>query len=160
MNSLKLHRLDRTTADGLLAAELAALCAVAVMGIVRGESWVAVISGVVAISFLAWRFWRGPLAGPVIVDVGDGFLGFNDPVFRGKVRFALADVAGIRIVGPRSDRRIRVHLRAGAVEEAYRGLGGKRLARIVAFLRSNLPASVPLLEEEAPGLIASLRREF
>lgn len=160
MENRKLYRLEAKTADRILGANLVLFCAFAVVSLVRGEPWAAVISCVVACVVLAWRFWKGPMVGLVTVEVGEGHLMFNDPAFMGKAQFALADVVEIRIVGPRTDRRIRVQSKEGKVKEAYRGLRGRRLAQIEAFLRENLPANITVIEDEPPDVLSMIRGDF
>lgn len=158
----KLYKFEPRTADRNLAVYLVMFCALTVIGLLRGNPWAAAISGVGIIVFLAWRFWKGPMVGHVIVQVDEDHLTFNDRTNTGwkKMRLALADVAEIRVVGPRSARRIRVQSCTGKAKEVYRGLRGKHLTRVVGFLRENLPGTIKMVEDEPPSVFGEIRGDF
>jgi len=160
MDIRKLHRLEPQAADRLLGVELIIIFSFLVVSVIRGEPLAAIVSILAVCLFIGWRFCRGPIMGPVIVGLDEKFIKFNDPTFTGKTQFTLDDVQEIRIVGPRTARRVRVHTRSGKPTEAYRGLRGKRLMRIVLFLRENLPKNVPLIEDEPPSWSAVIRGDF
>ncbi|MEW5824501.1 MAG: hypothetical protein AB1766_09185 [Pseudomonadota bacterium] len=132
---------------------------VAAASILHGVLWVAAVFSAVIFANLAWRLWKGPMVGSVIVQVGENELMFNDPMLSGGMRVPLSDLVEIRIVGPLSDRRIRVYSRT-AKKEVYRGLRGAYLERIVNFLRNHLPNNIPLIEDEPPTLLGSIRGDF
>lgn len=160
MGIRKLYRLEPQAADRLLGLDLIVFGGLFVMSVLHREMWAAIVSLLAICLFLGWRLWRGPMMGSVIVEIDEKHIKFSDPTYTGVTQFSVDDIQELKIVGPQSARQLRVHTKSGKLTEVYRGLRGKRLARMTAFLRKNLPTNMSLTEDDPASWSAVIRGDF
>ena len=160
MDVMKLFRIHPRTADRIFVAESIVCLGLFVVSLIRENHALVIMFGVTLFILLGRRLFKGPSVGHALLEIGQEIIKFNDLVIIGKVEFRLVDVREIRVVGPLSRRRIRVHTKTGSVKDVYWGLRGKRLELVVDFLRKNLPSSIILYEDEPPTWQAAIRGDF
>lgn len=160
--SSRLHRFAPRTADALFGVAQLTLIALLVERAIAGAWQTAVVLAIVVATVAIVRLRTGPLVGPALVEVTAGELILTSPFYipARTQKLRLESLQALRLAGPTGDRRFRFSLVDGSTRE-FRPCYGLHLEpRVVDFLKTALPETVSLVEEEPPGLLSRMRGDF
>jgi hypothetical protein len=157
-----LYSIEPKTAEVLFYFIEVALIAVVVERVIGGNWRAATIFAVIAVACAIFRFVKGPLAGPALVEVTESellcrsFFYFPTKVQKNK----LDTIKAFKIVGARGDRRFRISLLDGSEEEFRPYYGPLVEPKVINFLRNSLPKSMALVEEDPPSVLSRMRGDY
>lgn len=156
-----LYKTERKAADLLLGFLELILTVSFVRRVIVGDQDGAVIFAVIAVAVAVLRFVRGPFVGPAILEITEKELIWRSSFYipTKTQRHRLESINALKVVGPTGDRRFRMVLVDGSVEE-FRPYYGRLEPKVMYFLKNSLPKNILLIEEDPPGLLSQMRGDF
>ena len=152
-NTKNLYLRTKQEADMLLALQIMMFGVTSLAYAVHSRLFEAVVFGILFCYGLAIRILKGTFIAPAIVEITDEQLIFRDTAFFQKkvTLYLLSDIQTISLVGTKNRRKVRVLLKNGQSEDFFALLfawGPVTPKRIINFLWTSLPTTIPFTEEE------------